>query len=167
MFRTRFFLVASLFLLLGAVSAFSQQQAASSPTEASVRAALSAFLNAFENLDWAAFRACFSDDVTMFHPSAPNVRRIDTPEQFEKAWLGVFDRIRKSSGRDTPPYMDLRPLDLRIQMLSPDVALVTFHLLDGTLLNRRTILFRHESGAWKIVHIHASNLSAPDPPHTP
>ena len=95
----------------------------------------------------------------MFHPAAPNERRIDTPEQFEKAWLGVFARIKRQSGRAAPPYMDLQPKDLKIQLLSPDVALATFHLLDGTTLSRRTIVLKRYPAGWKIVHIHASNLT--------
>jgi ketosteroid isomerase-like protein len=126
---------------------------------ASVQETLSSFLTAFDNLDWPVFRSFFADDATMFHPAAPNERRIDTPEQFEKAWLGVFARIKRQSGRAAPPYMDLQPKDLKIQLLSPDVALATFHLLDGTTLSRRTIVLKRYPAGWKIVHIHASNLT--------
>jgi hypothetical protein len=45
-----------------------------------------------------------------------------------------------------------------VDNLSDDVALVTFHLVDGDTLNRRTLVFKRESG-WKIVHIRASNLT--------
>jgi len=57
--------------------------------------------------------------------------------------------------------MNLDPLDLRVEQLSEDVALVTFHLVDGGTLNRRTLVFKREPNGWKIVHIHASNLTAP------
>jgi len=72
-------------------------------------------------------------------------------------------RIRKNSGRDLPPYMKLAPQDLKIQLLSEDVALVTFHLVDGAKLDRRTVILKRGSGGWKIVHIHASNLVMPAP----
>jgi ketosteroid isomerase-like protein len=124
-----------------------------------VEQALSGFLTAFDNLDWPAFRACFAEDeVTIFHPGAPNLKRIDRPEAFEEAWLGVFARIKKQSGRDAPPYMNLQPKDLRIQILGPEIALATFHLIDGRILCRRSILMKQSSGVWKIVHVHASNL---------
>lgn len=136
--------------------------AASNPTaEAQVREALTVFLRAFDNLDWPAFRACFGPNPTMFHPAAPNTRRVETKEQFDEAWKGVFERIRRTSGRETAPYMALEPKDLRIEFLSSDVALVTFHIRSEAEIDRRTIIFKRYGEAWKIVHIHASNLRTP------
>ncbi len=145
--------------ILGSGSA--QEKTVPNLGRASVEGALSAFVTAFENLDWQAFRACFSSGATIFHPAAPNIRRIDSPEQFEKAWLGVFERIKKNSGRESPPHMNLKPLDLRIEKLSEDVALVTFHLIDGNTVSRRTLVFKQSFEGWKIVHLHASNLTEP------
>ena len=130
---------------------------------AEIEQALTAFLTAFDNLDWPAFRECFAPDATMFHPAPPNLKRIDSPRDFETTWLGVFARIKKTSGKDSPPYMHLTPLDLRLQLLSEDVALVTFHLVDGTTFSRRTIILKHGASGWKIVHLHASNLGMPAP----
>ena len=138
-----------------------QEQSSAHAKSASVEDALSAFVTAFDNLDWQAFRACFSTTATIFHPAAPNTKRIDSPDQFEKAWLGVFERIKKSSGRSSPPYMNLHPLDLRVENLSEDVVLVTFHLVDGRTVGRRTLVFKREPDGWKVVHIHASNITAP------
>ena len=162
MSRKKLLVAGSLALLAMHISVLlAQDRRVAVPNSTSVEEALSVFLAAFDNLDWPAFQRCFSRDATIFHPSAPNVRRIDKPEQFEKAWLGVFERIEQSSGRHAPPYMNLKPLDLRIEKLSDDVTLVTFHLIDGDILNRRTIVFKRETNGWKIVHIHASNLAAP------
>ena len=141
----------------------SQAIDAAGHAEEEVKQALAAFLTSFDNLDWPAFREFFAADATMFHPAPPNQRRIDSPGEFERAWLGVFARIKKASGRDAPPYMNLQPQDAKIQMLSRDVALVTFHLTDAGVLSRRTIVFRHDPGGWKIVHVHASNLSLSAP----
>jgi ketosteroid isomerase-like protein len=152
------------FLVLAAAivgSAVAQDKSSATPKTASIEEALSTFLTAFNNLDWQAFRACFSDTATIFHPAVPNIRRIDSPEQFNTAWLGVFERIKKNSGRTSPPYMNLNPLDLRVEKLSEDVALVTFHLVDGSTLNRRTLVFKRDPDGWKIVHIHASNITPP------
>lgn len=135
-----------------------EHAAGNRPAEAQVRDALGIFLTAFNNLDWPAFRAAFGPNPTMFHPASPNTRRIETEEQFDKAWAGVFERIRKSSGRSTPPYMQLEPQDLRIEFLSENVALVSFHILNPGEIDRRTIIFKRYGSAWKIVHIHASNL---------
>jgi ketosteroid isomerase-like protein len=160
--RKKYLLVGLLVLIAtGTESATGQEKSVSNPKAASVEEALSAFLTAFDNLDWPAFRASFSETATIFHPAPPNIRRIDSPEQFEKAWLAVFERIKRTSGRTSPPYMSLKPLDLRVEKLSEEVALVTFHLVDGRLVNRRTLVFKHEMNGWKIVHIHASNIAAP------
>ena len=59
--------------------------------------------------------------------------------------------------------MQLSPQDLKIQLLSEGVALVTFHLVEGTTLSRRTIILERSSGGWKIVHLHASNLAMTTP----
>jgi ketosteroid isomerase-like protein len=152
------------FLVLAAAivgSAVAQEKRLVKPKTTSIEEALSTFLTAFNNLDWQAFRVCFSGTATIFHPAAPNIRRIDSPEQFETAWLGVFERIKKSSGRTSPPYMSLNPVELRVEKLSEDVALVTFHLVDGNTVNRRTLVFERDPDGWKIVHIHASNITAP------
>ena len=119
---------------------------------------LSGFVAAFDALDWENFQTFFTEDATVFHPAAPNLKRTDSREEFEHAWQGVFERIRKSSGKSAPPYMTLEPKDLRVQYLTEDVALVTFHLDDGEVLGRRTIIWKRNGRVWKIVHIHASNL---------
>lgn len=156
-------LVVGLLVLTAGIreAALGQEKSSANPSTTSVEDALSTFLTAFDNLDWQAFRACFSSTATMFHPSAPNIRRIDSPDQFDEAWRGVFVRIKESSGRTSPPYMNLEPLDLRIEKMSEDVALVTFHLVDGRIVSRRTLIFKRDSNGWKIVHLHASNITAP------
>jgi len=53
--------------------------------------------------------------------------------------------------------MTLEPRDLEVQMFA-DAALVTFHLENGRSLSRRTFVLSKESGLWKIVHLHASNV---------
>jgi len=138
-----------------------QEKTLANPKAASIEEALSGFLTAFDNLDWQASRTCFSRTPTIFHPAPPNIRRIDSPDQFEKAWLGLFEGIKKSSGRTSPPYMSLNPLDLRVEKLSEDGALVTFHLGDGSTVKRRTLVFRREPNGWKIVHIQGSNITIP------
>lgn len=164
MMATRWTVVLLLAAALGpADKGNAQSLDASARGESEVKQALAAFLTTFDNLDWPAFREFFAADVTMFHPAPPNQKRIDSAEDFDKAWRGVFARIKKASGRTAPPYMNLQPQDERIQMLSPDIALVTFHLTDANVLSRRTIVFRRDPGGWRIVHIHASNLTLSPP----
>jgi ketosteroid isomerase-like protein len=126
-----------------------------------IEQALSVFVTAFDNLDWAAFRACLSSDATVFYPTPQIAKRIDSAADFNQAWLAVFDGIKKSSGRNAPPYMDLAPRHLRIDLLSPDVAIATFHLVHGNAVSRRTLVWKKFANGWKIVHLHASNLTIP------
>ena len=116
----------SLWLLVAVASIVHGQQ----PPRDTVEHALSTFLSDFDNLDWPAFRSCFSDHPTMFHPAAPDLHRVDSPAQFDAAWHHVFERIRRASGRTKAPYMQLTPQNLRIEPLSADVALATFEMED-------------------------------------
>ena len=154
------FLVAA---VLGSAHQAIATPADQSMAQSEIRETLAQFLQTFDNLDWPRFRDYFAEDATMFHPGPPNVKRIDSPLEFEKAWLVVFARIKTASGRSAPPYMSLQPQDVKIQMLSNEIALVTFHLMDANVLSRRTIVLRHDSGRWKIVHLHASNLTLAAP----
>ena len=118
------------------------------------------FLTAFNNLDWPVFRDCFSNSPTMFFPSPPSVRRIEG-EEFDKVWQGTFDRVRKQAaaqGKARPPFLDIKPEDMRVDRLTDEVALVTFRLGKEPRLGRRTIVLQRFSNGWKIVHIHASNV---------
>ncbi|RPH67569.1 MAG: DUF4440 domain-containing protein [Myxococcaceae bacterium] len=153
-------------LLLSTVAAPADAQPAPTPTAATseVRAAVDTFLRAFEALDWPAFRACFAEGATVFHPTPPHVLRTDSPESFERAWAAVFERIRRNSGRTAPPYFTLAPKNVRIQLLSERSALVTFHLPQGDTTGRRTVILEKLEAGWKIVHVHASNLSTPATP---
>ncbi|HET9803277.1 MAG TPA: nuclear transport factor 2 family protein [Candidatus Acidoferrum sp.] len=160
----KFFVIVSMLLAANAATMAQQPSAAPSPVEnQEVRLALEKFFAAFSNLDWPAFRACFDDSATVFHPSAAHMRRTDSPSEFDTAWREVFDRIRKQSGRSKPPYMDLNPADLNISVLAPGVALVTFHLPGAEVFGRRTIVLKKFADGWKIVHIHASNFALSSP----
>ncbi len=125
-----------------------------------IRVFLDRFITAFDNLDWPAFIGMFDDDATVFYPSPPNASvRATGRAEFEPAWRRVFQGIRGT--RTTPPFMDLRPERLQVQMLS-DVAIVTFELHDVPgYIGRRTIVLRREHGTWRIAHLHASNVPTP------
>jgi len=155
-------------LLVASGSASGETPVTAKPPDATaeVRHTVDTFLRAFEALDWPAFRSCFAEGATVFHPAPPNVLRTDSSDSFERAWMGVFERIRRDSGRTEPPYMTLAPRDLRIQLLSGKTALVTFHLPQGETIGRRTVILEKLDAGWKIVHIHASNLSRPAPVST-
>ncbi len=132
-------------------------QNASPQDEADIHLFLNQFISAFDNLDWEKFRACFADEATIIHPALFS-HRLDGRAEYEPAWQKVFDRTRMDSGKSRPRYMDLQPRDLKIQMLN-QAAVVTFHLDRGhSSTGRRTLVLRKDANAWKIVHLHASNV---------
>ena len=134
--------------------------AAAADPAAEVHAAVDRFLAAFENLDFPAFRACFEDDASVFFPAPEPPARADGRAAIEARFHEVFDSIR-AGAKGGPPYHRLQPEDLRIEALSPDVALVTFHLRNAQRIARRTLLFRRRADGWRIAHLHASNAAPP------
>lgn len=136
---------------------------AAAQTSDGLEAAVSGFLDAFNNLDMPKFLACFAEDATVFHPPSPPPRtfptRIQGRREIERTFQVVFDQIRERSGRATPPYMNLQPEDPLIQRFG-GVAVVTFHLGPPADKARRTLVFRRAGDGWTIVHLHASIFDA-------
>ena len=152
--RTRLIFTVGLALTLLRLPVYGQ------PTsETEVRATLSSFIQAFDNLDWDAFRMAFDDNATVFYPRA-FPQRANGRAEYEQTFKKVFEQIRGSKTR--PPYMDIQPRELKIQMFG-DVAIATFHLDDRPgFLNRRTIVLKKTPAGWKIVHLHASEVGVPN-----
>jgi len=148
-------------LVLVASGTEAQEKLASNQKAAPVQEALSAFLTAFDNLDWpysaivSARRQLFSSRRrrTLGELILPNSsKRHGSPSSSEsrRVLIGLLNHT-----------LLLNRSDLRVEELSEEVALVTFHLVDGGLVNRRTLVFKHKTSGWKIVHIHASNIAPP------
>ena len=145
---------AALLLLLASPSLLGQIKPTSAESE--VRDALANFVHSFDNLDWDAFRLVFSDDATVFYPRA-FPERANGRVEFEKTFQVVFGQIR--AGKTEAPYMDIQPRELKIQLFG-SVAIATFHLDDKAgFLNRRTLVLNKTNAGWKIVHLHASEVS--------
>jgi ketosteroid isomerase-like protein len=128
--------------------------------EQQVRDALARFVQAFDNLDWETFRLAFDDNATVFYPRAVP-ERANGRAEFEKTFKMVFEQIR--GGKTVPPYMDIQPKQMKIQLFG-NLAIATFHLDDRPgFVNRRTIVLNKGATGWKIVHLHASEVSVPNP----
>lgn len=125
-----------------------------------VERAAAGFVEAFNNLDWEKFRHSFSDEATTFFPSrsGESPRRANGRVEIEARFKPGFDEIRKS--KPNPPYLNIEPKDLKIQMLR-DGAIVTFHLGGDDSVGRRTLVFQKQKGKWLIVHLHASIIAKP------
>jgi ketosteroid isomerase-like protein len=133
--------------------------------EAAVREALSRFVVSLNNLDWETFRTCFATDVTLFNPEIPEVSKLDRLDgrtAVEASFQAVFASARKQAAG--PPYLHIVPRNVRVQMLA-GAAVVTFEFdRDGGSFGRRTAIFRKEPDGWRIIHLHASNVSRPPGP---
>jgi ketosteroid isomerase-like protein len=122
-----------------------------------VRQFLASFVQAFDDLDGSEFLSCFDNDASVFYPEF-FPRRVEGVTNLQQSWQTVFAKIKANSGKSQAPYMDLKPADIRVQLLS-DIAVVTFHLEHGgTAVGRRTLVLRHSGGQWRIIHLHASNV---------
>jgi ketosteroid isomerase-like protein len=115
------------------------------------------FLAAFDSLQWEPFRAYLAEDVTMFFPFPQFPGRADGREAVERVFSRFMESQREARTRAGRPLVQgLAPRDLRVQMLGPGGAVVTFHL-GGESPARRSLVFRRTAGdAWKVVHWHAS-----------
>jgi ketosteroid isomerase-like protein len=156
----RFALAAALAAAPAAAAAASVEDA-----RASAEAALRAFLHAFENDDLPTMEASFAPDAVCFDPvvaSAKGSGPLDMQALHRKPGMPATMRALVESTLKTgagPPYRKLDPKDLLVQT-DGQMALCTFHLESPTNLARRTIVLIRRAGAWKILHIHASNVQA-------
>ena|SRR5450755_4682373 len=80
-----------LFLLIAVSSSLCIQNTPSQQKD--VQATVENFINAFDNLDWEAFRFAFDDNATVFYPRA-FPERANGRAEFEKIFKVVFQQIR-------------------------------------------------------------------------
>jgi ketosteroid isomerase-like protein len=108
--------------------------------------ALATFIDALSKLDRERLEACFAEGASVFLPWGGPRR--------DGMWN---ERFAEMAAARPGPYFTIEPRDVRVEMLG-GIALVTFHLLQPDSLGRRTLLLRRTGDAWKILHLHASNL---------
>ncbi len=136
---------------------------------AGVHGAAVRFLAAFDSLQWEPFRAALAPDVTVFMPGgADPPARLDGRAAVEAQFRRFFDEVRAGrarQGRTAPPFLGIGPRvrDLRVQLVGPRAAVVSFHLRAGEAPpSRRSLVLRREpDGAWRVVHWHASGAPRP------
>ena len=124
---------------------------------------LSEFIRAFENGDLERMETYFAEDALTFPRaimSSDTESPIDSSEY--RRVIGIDPQMKQLISRFSeagaePPYMELTPEDLEVQMFS-NAAVVSFHLEDGASLSRRTFVLARREGQWRIVHLHASNV---------
>ncbi|HYP09350.1 MAG TPA: nuclear transport factor 2 family protein [Bryobacteraceae bacterium] len=134
--------------------------------EPEVHKVISAFLNALSAKDESALRQCWVEQPVAFLPVAGTAggKRLDREADFLQGWRDVFAAgVRTQTNvNDKPAALRIEPKDMRTDFLSPDVAVVTFHLTaNPQALGRRMFVLARTSRGWKITHLHASNMALP------
>lgn len=148
-------------LLLGACTVSRESRAPTPPRNdsAAVAQAATAFLAAFDSLNWEGFVARLSDSVDAYWPRPDTADRLRSREAVEARYRAFFDEIR--ARRSGPPYLHLQVSDFEVRVFQ-DVGLVTFQLADvPDTIGRRSLVFHRDPAGWRIVHLHASNLPLP------
>jgi hypothetical protein len=121
-----------------------------------VAAAATSFLQAFDSLNWDGFASHLSENVDAYWPRSDTADRLRNRQEVEARFHALFDTVRAS--RPGPPYLHLAAAHLNVRVFD-DVGLVTFERSDvPDTLAWRTIVLHREGDAWRIVHLHASNL---------
>jgi len=142
---------------------FAAATPASAHSQTSPGDAMLAFLKAFERCDLDVMQAAFADDATCFDRVVMSTKATpDIDLDHYRRLMGMPPGMRQvalSLPKDHPgpPYQDLTPKNLMIQA-GQDMAVCTFHLDYPHILCRRTVVLALRGGAWKIIHIHASNV---------
>jgi ketosteroid isomerase-like protein len=126
------------------------------PDDAGVRAAMSRFLTALNQLDTTTMNASFADDISAFVPTA-TAERVNG----KAAVARIFEAFA-ATARARGDRLDIRPEGLSVEAVG-DTGFASFTARDssGGTLSRRTFIFHQRGGRWLIVHFHASNVPLP------
>ena len=119
-------------------------------SDADVRPLLDRFIHAVNVADVDGFVACFATDATAFFPSSASAARRKGVDEIRSAVAPVF-----AQGPRTPPAA---LADLTITR-DGSLVVASFDAGSGTMHARRTLVLRNIEGEWRIVHLHASNVS--------
>jgi hypothetical protein len=132
---------------------------------ASAEAALRAFLRSFADCDLAAMDAAFAADATSFDALTaggpgplPTLAAMKRAPGMPATMRRVAKRMKQE--RPGPPYHRPDQIDDLLVQVVGDMALCTFMFDSPDRIGRRTIVLVRRGGAWRILHIHASNLQA-------
>jgi hypothetical protein len=129
---------------------------------AAAEAALRAFLRSFANCDLAAMEAAFAPDATSFDLLTANTQSAAPERASLKRAPGMPATMRRIAQtlpgeQPGPPYHRPDQIhDLLVQVIG-EVALCTFHFDNPDRLGRRSIVLVRREGAWRVLHLHASN----------
>ena len=147
------FFVSSILLCNQAITAQSSKRINNDSLQVSQK--MLSFVNDFNNLNWEPFRENFAEDITVFL-DGDTTTLVQGRKGVEKLFKSLFDAVR--SQKKGPPYLDISPTNIVIQVMSKTV-IVTFHSEKGSYISRRTFVWYKTNMGWLIVHIHGSARS--------
>jgi len=124
-----------------------------------VQATLQAFLDALDRGE-DALEGWFTPDATMYFPFRNSQALVQGREAIVARFARMNAQLRQTQA--APPYIGFGMRDVRVEWLAPGWALATALFTFADQWGRRTLLLRAEdASAWRIHHLHASNLTAP------
>ena len=118
-----------------------------------------AFLDALDRGE-DALEGWFTPDATMYFPFRNSQALVHGRAAIVARFARMNAQLRQTQA--APPYIGFGMRDFRVEWLAPGWALATALFTFADQWGRRTLLLRAEDGgAWRIHHLHASNLPAP------
>ena len=124
-------------------------------SDEAITSALNEFREAFDNLLWERFCACFAPECSVYLPFPDARRLVHGKAAVEASFAPFFEQLLATV--DGPPYLNLQPREVRIDRHG-SMALVTFHLEFPDHFGQRTLVMVEQQGRWLIQHLHASNI---------
>lgn len=109
------------------------------------------FMADLNALNYDAIVGHFAPDATAFFPVVRAERAGG-----KEAIAQVFRDYVAGNTKKT----NIVPEDLLVQE-SRNMAVITFNVHNPSAISRRTFVWRRDSGGWRIVHMHASNVAKP------
>ena len=110
------------------------------------------FTAAFNRLSVDELRPLLAEDATAFLPMPRFGARIEGRENILAALAPLFEAEKARAGS-----MNLQAKGLAMQRAGRTVV-ATFDVGTEAVFSRRTLVLERRGGAWKIVHLHASNV---------
>jgi predicted enzyme related to lactoylglutathione lyase/ketosteroid isomerase-like protein len=115
------------------------------------------FLAAVDTGDAETLASCFEPDASMYFPFENTSALVEGREAIMERFLQLFDAWRR---RDVKmPYVGFKPEHVVVRSAGPGHALATFTVGIEGAPGRRTVLARDTLDGWRVLHLHASNLS--------
>jgi ketosteroid isomerase-like protein len=113
-------------------------------------------MSALNAPDLEAMSRFFAADVTAFVPTA-QADRVEGKEALVAIFRAFVARTRPST-----PRLNLVPEDMEV-VGDEALAVVSFNIRDAGagVTRRRTFVWTHQGGQWRIRHMHASDLAPP------